>query len=631
MTADKLNKLRKATQEGLAQSARESVEKAAEKAAKDTLAGPVAKKEETIRRGISASPGIVMGTAFLKDSEFFHVPRSVIDESRVDAEVAVFKQALAGTREEIIEIRMHMSEQLGEDHARIFDAHLLILDDMVITDGTIAVIREQRLNAAGAFDSVITRITATFAEIEDEYLKDRYIDIKDVEKRVIRHLLGKKRGAIDKPTEPAIVVAHDLSPSDTAQLDRGLTLAFATDLGGRTSHTAILARSQGVPAVVGMENLFEVVEHGDPMIVDGNTGTVIVNPTPSTVAEYEQEIVRYKELEEQLLTLTGYPAITLDDKKYMLGANLDLPEEVEHALDYGAQGVGLFRTEYFFISQEYLPSEEEQYKMYRAVAKKMGDRPVVIRTLDIGGDKIVDYLHRSPELNPFMGWRGIRFCLTRKDIFKTQLRAIYRAGAHGNVKIMFPMISQLEEVRKAREICEEVCAELKRDRFKFDPDIELGIMVETPAAVAVADQLAREVDFFSIGTNDLIQYTMAVDRGNMKIAHLYQNLHPSIIRFLMQTIDAARKRNIHVSVCGEMGSDPFSVLILIGLQVDEFSVSPNALPEVKRIIRSVTFDQCRSLVKRVMRHRTTADIEAEIEKFIRSQVPNSRNNAGASE
>jgi len=623
MTSDKLSKIRKATKETFAQSARESVEKAAVRAAKESLAGPVARREEIKRRGISAAPGIVIGRAFLRDSEFFHVPQTVVDEDRVEAEVEQFRKALADTREEIVGIKTHMSQQLGEDHARIFDAHLLILDDEVCIDGTIAVIREQRLNAAAAFDTVISRITEMFAEMEDEYLKDRYIDIKDVERRVIRNLLGMKRRSQMKPSEPAIIVAHDLAPGDTAQLDRSLTLAFATDLGGRTSHTAILARSQGVPAVVGLDNVFELVENGDTLIVDGNTGSVIVNPTQATIEEYELEIERFKELEEQLLTLTGYPAVTLDDKRYELGANLDLPEEVEHALDYGAQGVGLFRTEYFFISRQYLPSEEEQYQMYRAVAERLGDRPVVIRTLDIGGDKIASYLHRSPELNPFMGWRGIRFCLTRKDIFKTQLRAIYRASAHGNVRIMFPMISRYEEVVQAKEICADVRAELKRDRYKFVDDVELGIMVETPAAVAVAEQLAKEVSFFSIGTNDLVQYTMAVDRGNSKIAHLYQHLHPSIIRFLKQTIEAAHKRGIHVSVCGEMGSDPAAVLILVGLQVDEFSVSPNLIPEVKRIIRSVTFDQCRLLVKRVLRYRTTAEIEEEIAKF----VPNSHNNS----
>jgi phosphotransferase system enzyme I (PtsI) len=363
------------------------------------------------------------------------------------------------------------------------------------------------------------------------------------------------------------------------------------------------------------------VESGDTVIIDGNAGAVVVNPTPDTLEQYRLEMARFHELEEQLLTLTGYPAQTLDGRSFMLCANLDAADEVESALDHGGQGVGLFRTEYFFISQDYLPSEEEQYKVYRQVAEKMAGKPVVIRTLDIGGDKIASYLNRSPELNPFMGWRGIRFCLTRKDIFKTQLRAIYRASAHGKVKIMFPMIAQIEEVLRAREICAEVREELRRDRYKFDENVELGIMVETPSAVALADQFAREAAFFSIGTNDLIQYTMAVDRGNSKIAHLYQHLHPSILRLLRLTVQAARRRKIHVSVCGEMAGDPLSVPILIGLAIDQFSVSPNMIPEVKRIIRSVTFDECRALLRRVSRFRTTAEIEAEMEAFLKSHVP----------
>jgi phosphotransferase system enzyme I (PtsI) len=307
----------------------------------------------------------------------------------------------------------------------------------------------------------------------------------------------------------------------------------------------------------------------------------------------------------------------------MLCANLDLPEEVESVLEYGGQGVGLFRTEYFFISQDYLPSEDEQYKMYRSVAEKLGDRPVTFRTIDIGGDKIVGYLNNATELNPFMGWRGIRFCLARKDIFKAQLRALYRTSAHGNIKIMFPMIAQIEEVIQAKEICNEVQVELKRGRYKFDPNVELGVMIETPSAVVMADAMAKEVDFFSIGTNDLIQYTLAVDRGNSRISHLYQNLHPSIIRSLKTTVEAAHKKKIHVGVCGEMCVDPLSVLVLIGLAIDEFSTSANMIPEVKRIIRSVTYDECKSLVRRVLRYRTTSEIEREIEEFLKARVPSS--------
>ncbi len=581
----------------------------------------MAAKPEYERRGISASPGIVIGPAFVRDAERLNVPRALVDASAVESEVARFMQALADTARELRAIKSDIAKRMGDDHARIFDAHLLILADRMLVDETSALIRKERANAAAAFEKVINNVIASIAGIEDEYLKERTMDVQDVKKRVIRTLLGKDKRAVNRPGEPSILVAHDLSPSDTAQLDRRSVLGYVTELGGRTSHTAILARSQGLPAVVGLENLVDKVDTGDMLIVDGNAGSVVVNPTPTTIEQYQNEIARFHELEEQLLTLTGYPATTLDGREFMLSANLDSPDEVGSVLDHGGQGVGLFRTEYYFISQEYLPSEEDQYKVYRQVAERMDGKPVVIRTLDVGGDKIASYLNRSPELNPFMGWRGIRFCLTRKDIFKTQLRAIYRASAHGKVKIMFPMISQIEEVLRTKEICTEVREDLKRERYKFDDTVELGIMVETPSAVALADQFAREVDFFSIGTNDLIQYTMAVDRGNSKIAHLYQHLQPSILRLLRLTVEAARKHDIHVGVCGEMAGDPLSVPILIGLGIDEFSVSPNVIPEVKRIIRSVTFDECRALLRRVARFRTTGEIEAEIDAFLKAHGP----------
>ncbi len=589
----------------------------------------MAAKPEYERRGLSASPGIVIGPAFVRDAERLNVPRILVDASAVEPEVARFLQALTDTARELRGIKSDIARRMGDDHARIFDAHLLILEDRMLVDETSAVVRNERLNAAAAFEKVINKVIDSIAGIEDEYLKERTMDVQDVKKRVIRTLVGKDTRAVNRPAEPSVLVAHDLSPSDTAQLDRRSVLGYVTDLGGRTSHTAIIARSQGLPAVVGLENLVGRVETGDTIIVDGNAGSVIINPTPATIEQYENEVARFRELEEQLLTLTGYPAQTLDGRAFTLCANLDSADEIDSVIDHGGQGVGLFRTEYFFISQEYLPSEEEQYKVYRQIAERMGGKPVVIRTLDVGGDKIASYLHRSPELNPFMGWRGIRFCLTRKDIFKTQLRAIYRASAHGQVKIMFPMISMIEEVLRTKEICAEVREDLKRERYKFDENVPLGIMVETPAAVAMADQFAREVDFFSIGTNDLIQYTMAVDRGNSKIAHLYQHLQPSILRLLRLTVEAARKRKIHVSVCGEMAGDPLSVPILIGLGIDEFSVSPNMIPEVKRIIRSVTFDECRALLRRVARFRTTNEIETEIDAFLKAHGPvhNGRTNA----
>jgi phosphotransferase system enzyme I (PtsI) len=585
--------------------------------------GQPPEKQEIVKYGISASPGIVIGKAFLQDSELLVVPQTKLAEDQIEKEIERFQNTLEKTSEELSSIKSHIAEQMGDDHARIFDAHLMILEDVLVSEDTIKLIKSEHINAAAAFQRVVNRVMSSFDQIEDEYLKDRYVDIKDIKRRVLRHLLGRAKGAMDKPIDPSVIVAHDLSPSDTAQLDRRMTLAFATDVGGRTSHTAILARSQGVPAVVGLEDLFGVVETGDTIVIDGNTGSVVVNPTETTIADYESEIKRFKELEDQLLTLTHYPAVTLDDKEFVLCANLDLPEEVDSVMEYGGQGVGLFRTEYFFISQDYLPSEDDQYRMYRSVTERLGGRPVTFRTIDIGGDKIVGYLNNSAELNPFMGWRGIRFCLTRKDIFKAQLRAIYRASAHGKVKIMFPMIVQIEEVLQAKEICGEVMNELKRGKYQFDPDVEVGIMIETPSAVAMADALAKEVAFFSIGTNDLIQYTLAVDRGNAKISHLYQNLHPSIIRFLKATVEAAHKRKIHVGVCGEMCGDPLSVLVLVGLAIDEFSTGANMIPEVKRIIRSVTYDECKALVRRILRYRTTSEIEREIEDFLKARVPSS--------
>ncbi len=578
-------------------------------------------REELHLKGISASPGIVIGRIFLKGFEVLTVPVFKIPANKVQIEIEKFNSALQQTRKELIELKSRLAASMGEDHAKIFDAHMMILSDTLAIDDTVKMIESEKKNAAAAFQSVLISIVSSFKNIEDEYLKDRYTDIMDVKRRVLRKLLGKDKRSFEKPAEPSVIVAHDLSPGDTAQFERDLTLGYATDVGGRTSHTAILARSQGIPAVVGLERLSSVVENGDTLIIDGNCGMVVLNPSKATLALYRKEIERFGKLEEQLLTLTGYPAVTLDKRKIVLAANIDMPQELESVREHGGQGIGLFRTEYFFIAQEHLPTEEEQYRLYKQVLEEMDGKFVIIRTLDIGGDKIVRYLHNSAELNPFMGWRGIRFCLARKDIFKTQLRAIYRASTYGKVKIMFPMISQVEEVLRAKEICAEVRGELKRDRFKIDEEVPIGIMVETPSAVAAAEMLAKEAAFFSIGTNDLIQYTLAVDRGNSKISNLYQNLHPSIIRFIKSTVDEAHKRKIPVGICGEMCADPLSIVVLIGLQLDEFSCSPYVIPEAKKIIRSVTFDECKSLVKRLLQYSLVSEIEKCARDFLLARCP----------
>lgn len=578
-------------------------------------------KEEFTREGISAAPGIVIGTAFVLDHEKLSAPEETIQAQDTEKELVRFRDALEITKGELRQIKESLAAQIGDDHAKIFEAHLLILSDVTVIEETEAFIRDERRNAAWAFQSVLSKVVTSLRAIEDEYLADRSTDIVDVRRRVVRRLLGKRSRIVASPPEPSIIVAHELAPSETAQLNRKVILGYATDSGGRTSHTAILARSQGVAAVVGLETVSQEIETGDKLILDGNLGTVVVNPSHATVTMYRKEIRRFKKLEKQLLTLTGYPADTLDGRKFELVANIDLPEEVKSASNYGAEGIGLFRTEYFFIAQEQLPSEDEQFRVYRAVVQKMNGKPVTIRVLDIGGDKIADYIHSSPELNPFMGWRGIRFLLTRIDIFKTQLRAIYRASSYGKVNILLPLIVQVDEVTKARQICENVKEELRKGRFKFDDNVKFGIMIETPSAVALADALAKEVDFFSIGTNDLIQYTMAVDRGNSKIAHLYQHLHPSIIRFLKMTVDAAHKRGIPATICGEMAVDPLSTVVLIGLQVDGFSCSPNMMPEVKRIVRSVTFDECKMLVKRILKYPTTEKIERDVIRLLKERIP----------
>jgi phosphotransferase system enzyme I (PtsI) len=457
---------------------------------------------------------------------------------------------------------------MGEDHARIFDAHLMILDDVMVIEDTEALIRTEGYSAAWALKEVISRVVGSLSNIGDEYLKERSTDIIDVKRRVLSKLLGVKREKVLNAPVPSIVVAHELAPSDTAQLDRRVVLGYATDRGGRTSHTAILARSQGVAAVVGLEDAAHLIETGDTLILDGNCGTLIINPLDGTVERYKVEIEKWKEFEAQLLTLTGYPAETLDHHKVELVANIDLPDEVRSALDYGAEGIGLFRTEYFFIAHDQLPTEEEQYKVYRAVVDKMKDKPVTIRVLDIGGDKIAGYLHRSAELNPFMGWRGIRFLLTRKDIFKTQLRAIYRASGYGHVRLMFPLIVSIDEVVRAKEICEEVKADLIKSRYKIDPNVEIGI-----------------------------------------------------IRLLKMTVDAAKKNKIPTAICGEMCSDPMAAVVLLGLGIDEFSCSPNMMPEVKKIIRSVTYDECKTIVKRILQCSTTEKIEAQVEAFLKERIP----------
>jgi len=573
-------------------------------------------------RGIAVSPGIVISKAYVRRAEEVVVPNFVVDPKKLDAEIARFHAALAQTRVEIEATQTRLAEQMGDDHAKIFDAHLMVLEDTKAIEDTEAFIREHLMCAEFAFNRVIGRILDSFDRIHDPYLKERGADIQDVRRRLLHNLTGQEVKSFGSLNEESVIVANDLSPSDTAMIDRRFVLGVATTLGGRTSHAAILARSYGIAAVVGVEGLLESAHHGDPIILDGNAGLVILRPTAAALAEYEAVRQRFVELERQLLTLKDFPAITLDGRTIELSANIKSPDEASLALAKGAKGVGLYRTEYFFLSRSDLPSEDEQVASYSQIVRSLSPETVIFRTLDIGGDKFASYLGPGKsELNPFLGWRGIRFLLTRHDIFRTQLRAFFRASSAGKLKIMFPMITGLEEVRAACALVDQVKGELAQEGYAFDRDVEVGIMIETPAAVMIADLLASEVDFFSIGSNDLIQYTLAVDRGNARISYLFEPMHPSVLRLIRNTVEAGHAHDIWVGMCGEVAGDPLYSVLLVGLGLDELSISAYMIPEVKRIIRSITYDEAKRLVRKAMTLSTANEIRRHVATMMHERFP----------
>ncbi|MBI1991823.1 MAG: phosphoenolpyruvate--protein phosphotransferase, partial [Candidatus Omnitrophica bacterium] len=466
------------------------------------------------------------------------------------------------------------------------------------------------LNVETIFNDVIRRHLKAFSRTDDEYLRERTADIEDVRRRVLRNLLGKQPDTLAQLGEPVVVVARDLSPSETAQMHKRHVLAFVTDIGGRTSHTAIMAKSLEIPAVVGAEVATRRIQKSEFVIVDGTRGEVIVDPDPQTIQRYELEQRRHQEVNRQLLHLKDLPAETLDHHTVVLSANIELPEEVPSVIAHGADGIGLFRTEFLYLNRLDFPSEDEQYEAYHTVAEQLRPHPVIIRTMDLGGDKFFSPLHLPSEMNPFMGWRAIRFSLARPDLFRVQLRAILRASTCGNLKMMYPMICGLEELRRANEILNAVKEELAREGVPFSEQLEVGAMIEVPSAALTCDLLAGEVDFFSIGTNDLIQYSLAVDRVNEKIAYLYEPTHPAILRLVKQVIDVGHAANIWVGMCGEMAGEPPLSLLLLGLGLDEFSTSPVQLPIVKQIIRSVEYSFAQSVIQEALKLRTGKEVEA---------------------
>jgi phosphotransferase system enzyme I (PtsI) len=577
--------------------------------------------QEVRFQGLGVGPGIARGIVFIHHPDDEEPPKRRIDESDVANEIVRFESALIATRAQILEMQQRIAEAIGAKDASIFDAHLLVVEDRTLIDEVLRTLERERFNVEFVFAEVANRYAKTLSEIDDPYLRERAFDIHDVTRRVIRNLLGRSAKTLGAMDVPQVVVAHNLTPSDTATLNRQMVLGFATDVGSRTSHTAIMARSLNIPAVVGLKDISQCLQPGDQVLLDGNSGLVILNPTDQTLWEYGEIEVKLEHVQEVLTELRDTKSTTLDGRHVILSANIELPEDVPLVVEAGAEGVGLYRTEFFYMNKSELPSEDEQLDTYRSVAEAILPESVIIRTLDLGGDKFLSHSHLPTEINPFLGCRAIRFCLDRPDIFKAQLRAILRAATTGNVRMMFPMISGLSELRQAKEILEVCKGELRDEGKPFKEDIELGIMIEVPSAVLVGDALAREVKFFSIGTNDLIQYTIAVDRVNERIAHLYEPTHPAILRLMEMTVSAAHANGIWVGVCGEMAGEITLTPLLLALGVDELSASPGLVPRVKKAVQTLDSKECNQLLEDVRDLNSAAEILARCEEVARRHYP----------
>lgn len=578
-------------------------------------------RSETRFHGIGVSPGIARGVVEVMRDELEEIERERIDPAHVGAEIARFEAALVQTRMQILEMQQRIAEAIGTKDAGIFDAHLLVVEDRTLIDEVLRKLETDLIKVEAVFEEVARRYADTLSKIDDPYLRERALDIHDVMRRVIRNLQGKAPKTMPLPGEAHILLAHNLTPSDTAAMDRHRVLGIATDLGSRTSHTAIMARSLGIPAVVGLHDVTEKLESGCVALLDGFTGDLIVDPSPETLTYYGEVEIRHFKVSKELAELREQPATTLDDQHIVLSANIELPDDIVNVAANGAEGIGLYRTEFLYLDRDSLPGEDEQYVTYRRVAETVRPHPLIIRTFDLGGDKIAGGIDVSDELNPFLGWRAIRFCLEHEEVFKPQLRAILRASAVGNVKLMFPMISGVAEMRRAVALVEECKEELRSAGVPFNAQLHVGAMIEIPSAAICSESLAPLANFFSIGTNDLIQYAIAVDRVNERIAHLYEPTHPAVLRLINMVAEAARKNGIWFGVCGEMAGDIEVLPLLLGLGVDELSVSVTSVPRVKSAIRSLALGECKQLVEEAMKRETPAEILELCSRLARARYP----------
>jgi phosphoenolpyruvate-protein phosphotransferase (PTS system enzyme I) len=578
----------------------------------------VSERPEIRRTGLGVSPGIAFGRAYMIGRDTLKAPRHHIEQDDIDTEVARLYKAIAASDKQLAKVKEKLASENESDY-HIITAHQMMLHDEHLVGAAVAYIRDEKINAEWALRRAVDDIRSVFDRMEDAYLRERRSDVEFVFERVLRNLLGRDTGPLSPPPD-AIVVAYDLSPADTAMLHKAAVSGLITDAGGKTSHTAIIARAHEIPAVVGLENITELVETDDLLLIDGAAGIVIVNPSATTVASYREEQRRQVAAGMHLATIRDLPARTLDDRDVVLLANIDGPEELDDALEYGAMGVGLFRTEYLFMTGTELPGEEQHYQTAVAVLDRLKGKPATIRTFDLGSDKLAKFIEQADldEANPALGLRSIRLCLSElgRELFRQQLRGLFRASAHGPLKIMFPMISGVAELRAVKTVVEDVKAELDAEGIAYDKAVKLGIMIEMPSAALTADLLAQETDFFSIGTNDLIQYTMAVDRVNEYVSYLYEPLHPSLIRLIGDVVKAARERNIPCTVCGEMAGEPMIAPVLVGLGVRELSMSAVSIPEVKAAVRQMTAEDTERLVAKVKNLPTAADVRAVVTDYV---------------
>ncbi len=570
----------------------------------------LAKTENRHLQGLAASPGIAIGLARVTDRSRVVVAETSIEPDAVADEILRYREALARTRRDLAQLKNQLAAERGHEHLYVIDTHLMMLDDPMLVAETERIIATALINAEAALKKTLQTFHAFFVTIEDEYLRERSNDVEIVVERILRHMVGKEQESLNEIDGKVVIVAHDLSPADILQIDKSKVMGFVTDLGGKTSHSAILARALEIPAVIGLENITGAVATGDHLVVDGSTGTVVINPDEDTFREYLRRKQYFEYVEHELAKIRDLPAETLDGHSVSLMGNVEFAEEIDALKGHGGEGIGLYRTEMLFMNRNELPTEEEQYRSYSAVVRAMSPGVVTIRTLDVGGDKFVPNLNLDDELNPALGLRAVRLSLRHPETLRPQLRAILRASAHGRVRIFFPMISGIDEVRAVKRLLAEVAEELGRDGIPFDGQIPVGIMIEVPSAVIIADLLAREVDFFSVGTNDLIQYSLAIDRTNEHLSHLYEPLHPAVLRSLKMVSDAAHVAGIRVCMCGEMAGDPTYLPILLGLGFDELSMNAPSIPRVKRILRRCTKADADRLTDTALTFASATEVEA---------------------